>query len=207
MEPDYKSLYEELSRRIGLLHRVAAGLKGDSPSGESRIERRRLGELLSKIAFGQYVSRDVEGRKTEKPIFSDNNDIDPRFGLTKFIVEATSYEMHSLWGRYHTKLKWEQDPSGCVYQTGELEEHPVCTSFFWAKINGQLVLFYESQSQVVDHAQVERWIEKHCKPPKWNGRTSQCDAMNFHHCLHAIDEMNGEKGNHEILQKRNNNQN
>lgn len=117
---------------------------------------------------------------------------DPRFKETFFLVEASSFERQCLWKRRHDLTSWEDQNSGYMGQIGILARRPVVISVFWARINGRLVGFWESTSQVVDHEMIEKWFEKNCAPPKWdNGtRRARCDAMNFHFCMHAIQEAN-----------------
>jgi len=132
-------------------------------------------------------------------------DIDPRFADTKFVVEANSFEALTLWSQYslsgglHYKdeelprRKWEQDNHGIWYQIGELAGRPVCVSFFWNVIDGVRVMFYDVTSQVSDILIVEEWLKEHCSPTWDHGRRAHCNAMNFHHCLDAIGEINNGK--------------
>jgi len=117
---------------------------------------------------------------------------DLRFKETFFLVEATGCEQHFLWSEWHKRVKWEEQGMGCTGQIGTLDRRPVMLTFFWARINGKLVGFWDSTSQVVDHKMIEKWLAENCTPPKCdNGtRSAQCDAMNFHHCIHAIQEAN-----------------
>jgi hypothetical protein len=121
-----------------------------------------------------------------------------RLKNTLFIVEATSYEQHDLWDKWADKQNknWEQVNPGWLVQVGKLGKRPCCINTSWVKINGQLVMFYYQCSQVTDSLQAEKWLNKHFKG-KWdNGtRTAHTDAMNFHHCIDAIDEANKEKQN------------
>lgn len=119
---------------------------------------------------------------------------DPRFNDTVFLVEANSFETHKLWEEIHDKqgIPWQQD-SGVLLTIGCIdndEEKPVCVSFMWNRIDGQLVCFYEATSRYVDHEMVEAWLNEHCCP-KWDSgtRTARCDANNYHHCLHAIEQL------------------
>lgn len=116
-----------------------------------------------------------------------------RLAETLFIVEATSFEQFSLWEKYHDEYKWEQINGGWIVTVGTLDDRPCCISTFWARINGQLVMFYYQCSQVTDSLQTDEWLEKNFNGMWDNGhRRARTDAMNFHHCLHAIREKNKE---------------
>jgi hypothetical protein len=122
-----------------------------------------------------------------------------RLAETIFIVEATSFEQHCLWAetsstsdcRRFAPRKWEQ-MHGWLVTVGRLDKRPICVSMTWNRIDGQLVMFWHPTSQVVDMVQIEKWFDKHFNG-KWDKgtRNARTDAMNFHHCLHAIDELNG----------------
>jgi hypothetical protein len=117
---------------------------------------------------------------------------DERFKKTFFLVEASSFEKHRLWEMWRERVSWEQDSMGCMGQIGVLDNRPVTLSIFWAQINGQLIGFWESPSQVTDSAMAERWFALNCMPPKWDKgtRNARCDAQNFHLCVQAIQEAN-----------------
>lgn len=117
---------------------------------------------------------------------------DERFKETFFLVEATSFEKFCLWQQWHNEVNWEQDSLGLVGEIGRIDDRPVALSVSWAKIDGQLVAFYEMTSQVTDSQMLEKWLEDNCTPPKWdNGsRRAHCDAQNFHHCIAAVREAN-----------------
>jgi len=122
-----------------------------------------------------------------------------------FLVEATHHEQFCFWQDYHHKPKydncsiqnWEQISMGRMITIGELDNRPICICIYWAKLEGYKVMFYEAVSQVVDHAMVEKWI-KHFSLDKitWdNGhRWAHCDSNNFHHCIHAIQQLQERDG-------------
>jgi hypothetical protein len=117
---------------------------------------------------------------------------DKRFAETFFVVEATSFEKFCIWKEWHEQVIWEDEMRGCIGQIGTLARRPVTLSVFWARIEGRLVAFYESPSQVTDSIMVEKWLGLNCAPLKWdNGtRNARCDAQNFHLCIAAIREAN-----------------
>lgn len=105
-----------------------------------------------------------------------------------YLVEANSYEKLMLWGEYydsptaeraHCFTTWEQESSGWGITVGFIEDMPVCVSISYAKLNGKRVMFYTDTSTVVDHRMIEKWLRHFTQAP-------ECNAMNFHHCLHHI---------------------
>lgn len=131
--------------------------------------------------------------------------IDPQdkdlFKDVVFLVEASHTEQHFLWKEnFYEKTRqfdavksWEDEGMGHGITIGQLDKRPVCVTMFYAKINGHRVMFYEGTSQVVDHKMIEEWLQHWTlKTVRWdNGhRWAHSDAMNFHHCLDAIQELN-----------------
>lgn len=117
---------------------------------------------------------------------------------THFVVEATSCEQFFLWQQHAIESdkriasrprRWEQTYHGWIVTVGHLNRRPVCVSMCWCLIDGRRVLFWYPTSEVVDHVQIEKWFSKHFAR-KWDSesRRACCDAMNFHHCLEAIDK-------------------
>ncbi len=124
-----------------------------------------------------------------------------RLEKTCFVVQATSFEQHCLWSetssasiytRHATERSWEQINPGWVVQVGEFNSHRVAVAMTWYKIDGQLVMFWYPSSRIVDGNLIEEWIDQHFQG-KWDGdtRPAKTDAMNFSHCLFAIDQING----------------
>jgi hypothetical protein len=122
-----------------------------------------------------------------------------RLAKTLFVVEATSFEMQCLWAetspesnyRRFAPRRWEQVHPGWLVTVGELDSRPICVSMCWNRIDGQLVMFWEATSQVVDTIQIEKWLSQHFNG-KWDNGTREAtaNAANFHHCLNAIDDAN-----------------
>lgn len=129
-----------------------------------------------------------------------------------FLVEATSYEYHSLWADYSTeyltlpyapkederlrnrRVDWKQESAGWTISLGVIDKRPICVSINYAILNGKRVMFYYGCSQLVDHQIIENWLKHFTSNIKWdNGvRWAHCDAFNFHHCLEAIKTSNRE---------------
>lgn len=136
------------------------------------------------------------------------NSTEARLAASLFLVEANSFEYHALWAdhsheslwppydqrlvkRAYDPVHWEQVCDGKMEMVGKLGNREVWVSFRWAWLDGQLIAFWEATSQLVDHKLVDAWLAKHFTGRYDNGhRPATCDAMNFGHCLSAIDEAN-----------------
>ncbi len=106
---------------------------------------------------------------------------------TQFWVEATGFERHSLWVEWNEKIQWERLPEGCVITVGILDSRPVNLGLTWTRLNGHLICFWDTHSQVVDHVQIEAWLDKTTLGKRtWEDRCITCDSMNFHHCLDGL---------------------
>jgi hypothetical protein len=109
-----------------------------------------------------------------------------------FFIEATHFEQFTLWKQnndntWDNQIEWEQDLAGFGTTIGYINENkdlPVVVQFFFAKLNGHRVCFYEATSRYVDHTLVEQYIDKNF-PVKWDNGTRRAltDANNFHHAI------------------------
>lgn len=114
-----------------------------------------------------------------------------------FVVEASSFEQRALWNHntFYDKESgktWENDLGGQMVTIGHVADRPICVSLSFAKINGRKVLFTEITSELADYKLLDRWLEVNCSPTWDSGaRKARCDAGNFHHCLQAIRDLNG----------------
>lgn len=136
------------------------------------------------------------------PYYRPDETAESRLQQTKFVVEATGFEMQSLWA-HHAKdsperidpnpVDWHQISPGWLVTVGELDGRPCCIDVQWCELNGALVCFYYNSSQVVDTKQTEAWFDKHFTGTYGGGRRAMSNAMNFHHCLHAIEEFTAAK--------------
>lgn len=109
------------------------------------------------------------------------------------VVECDSYGHHMLWieNHYkateleHRKLDWKSDQMGMMEKVGEIDGMPVCISLFKAEIDGQLILFVDPCSMVVDHRLIEAWYKRALPKSAFraNGYVNMTNAMNFHNVL------------------------
>lgn len=113
-----------------------------------------------------------------------------RLMQTFFLVEANSFEAQCLWVEHARdgRVQWEQG-HGYAVTVGSLDNRPVVVSIMWNRLNGRWVAFWHACSQVVDHVMIDAWLGKHFSGTWDNGtRRATCDAMNFHHCIHAMQD-------------------
>lgn len=124
--------------------------------------------------------------------------IDPRYFefVSKFeevvyTVSADSFACFELWLRYFKEVSprsrrihtWEEINSGFCPTIGICDRRPVNLKLEYAILNGHRILFYESVSQVVDHELVNKFLALNLPG------VSNCDATNFHLCLHAVSKV------------------
>ncbi len=106
-----------------------------------------------------------------------------------FVVEATHFEKHCLWGENdrEKRVRWDDVSTGYMHTVGHLtvnrKKMPVTVCILFAVLNGKVVAFYEATSQVVDHRVVEAWLLQ--ESPAYQAG-NKCDAMNFHQCLNHV---------------------
>jgi hypothetical protein len=121
--------------------------------------------------------------------------LDPRFADTVFVVEADLFKHRVLMNTWKDRVAWEEDNYGCFAVVGKAFRHDIAVQFWWAKLDGHRVLFYEPTSQVVDHRTIDAWLKTNCNP-QWDGgsRRAHCDATNFHLCVQAIKALSRSAG-------------
>ena len=91
------------------------------------------------------------------------------------------------------RVDWIQDNRGFLIEIGQLNKAPICVSFFFAKIKGHRVGFYEVTSRVAHHGMVEDWLTEHFQLThdgytRWN----HTNADNFHNCIRGLDTLDKE---------------
>src|SRR5688572_12081284 len=96
---------------------------------------------------------------------------DPRLKAAVYVVEATSFERHSLWLQHSSEAaahRWGEGEeewsgrggSGWLVEVGTLAGFPVNMHVSFDSINGGLVLFWEGVSRVVDSEMLEAWLRE-----------------------------------------------
>jgi hypothetical protein len=136
-----------------------------------------------------------------------------RLARSLFLVEANTFEQNVFWQQHahnswlrpagYEVLRWEQISDGRMVTIGKLDKRPLTIEFYWVKIEGQLICFYNECSQVRDSVRTEKWLKKHFKGTYDNGhRRAVTDSNNFGQCISAIKEANAEPNSVKILTKK-----
>jgi hypothetical protein len=109
---------------------------------------------------------------------------------TVFIVEATSFEELCLWEKHHTELDWVQLNPGWSQCVGYYNKQPIMVHVRFSSLCDRIVAFYEDTSRIVHRGMIRTWLEVNFTARWDNGeRWAHTDAMNFHHCIHALKEL------------------
>ena len=103
---------------------------------------------------------------------------------TVVIVEANSFERHTLWQNNQnraldSRLNWESENSGQGMQAN-LHGRPVCFTLWPAWIEGKKIIFWEATSQLVDYKMITDWFDKNLPDIR------RYDANNFHNAVAQI---------------------
>ena len=109
----------------------------------------------------------------------------------EYLVEATHTEQLYLWQQWAKeaeylnlrspkRVSWREDERGPMFTIGHLGKRPVNVWLLGATIGGRRVAFYESVSEVVDWAMIEKWRKK-TFPHLFTGSgcSRHCNAANF----------------------------
>lgn len=137
---------------------------------------------------------------------TDDEQFEHRLKKTVAVVEASHTEQHFLWMQHAKdstwndpkyparKMDWKQANPGRSVMVGEIGGKQVWMTIFFARIEGQVVLFWELTSQACDYTLAEKWFKENLKPfPKYDKgyRLAEFDAMNFHNAASAIRQAAG----------------
>lgn len=114
-------------------------------------------------------------------------DLDKFLEGTVGIVKANSYEYLCIWKEYHETKSWDENLRSMFFGVGYLGDRQITVYMRVAKIDGQKIVFWESPSQLVDHAMIDKWMLDHMPgtarrdhDPEYLNRV---DAQNFHNVL------------------------
>lgn len=113
-------------------------------------------------------------------------DIKQMLSDTKYAVEANSFETSALYtnfvigGRARDTSSWKQINLGTVATIGHIGSRPICISLFWNRIYGELVLFWDATSEVVDYKLIKDWLDSHLA-----SGAKMRDSGNFHNIVDA----------------------
>ena len=105
-----------------------------------------------------------------------------RFEDTQYLIrECSQFEYLCLYKAHHEKINWEEDCAGIFKEMGRIGTRPITVSFWFVKLNGVRVCFYDGESALVDYNMIHAWVNEQC--PQLKGC---CDPMNFHNCLDFV---------------------
>lgn len=144
-------------------------------------------------------------KKTKRPAVTHSDMIrmnfEDKLRRTDFFVEANSFEVSAIWGKYVfdnpnkkdsfdnkdiNGMEWIQDSGSFGKTVGYIstgKKRPVTVHFCWYAIGDKYVCFYNPTSRYVDWDMAENWITKHFPVKYDNGtRPAMTDASNFHDC-------------------------
>jgi len=108
------------------------------------------------------------------------------------VCEADGFSRSSLWQtRHHSaeklgykKLSWVSDNQGLGETVGFLDNRPVHLSLYKSTVEGQVILFVEATSTVVDHDMIRDWYQQNLPATAYrDGRPNVENADNFHNLL------------------------
>ncbi len=116
--------------------------------------------------------------------------IDPRFAQCNFAVEADAFAQSRLWQQHNSTHTWVDDSSGRIVNVGQFGGEVITLTAAWSTIDGQRVLFYCCDSQVVHWGVVNEWLKQNV--PAFGeigiGRRSFSDASNFGNIIFGIEQ-------------------
>lgn len=104
------------------------------------------------------------------------------FENVEYLIEANEFARHTLSKQYCKSVKWINE-IGCKwgkigYVTGD--DRGVMCRFFFSRLNGKLICFYEPVSILVDYDMIDDWIKNNIKCK------NKTDAMNFHEVINYV---------------------
>lgn len=114
--------------------------------------------------------------------------LDPRFAQVEFIVAADDFSQQALWSMWQEGITWDSDTSRLTVGLGILIGRNVTVEVRFARLNGHMVMFYNGNSDLVDHTMVSSFVEDVRKlglsARPGSAPADKTDATNFHTCVH-----------------------
>jgi hypothetical protein len=99
------------------------------------------------------------------------------------VVEANSFEQHSLWKEAQREFPrvWKDVGHGYGQIVGSIGSMPVWISLLTAVVDEQKLLFFYPTSRVVDWDLIDKWLEDNLprRAFRKDGYLNKTDAMNF----------------------------
>lgn len=114
--------------------------------------------------------------------------LDPRFAQVEFIVAADDFSQQALWSMWQDGITWDSDTTRSTVGLGILIGRNVTVEVRFARLNGHMVMFYNGNSDLVDHTMVNTFVEDVRKialaARPGSVPAGKTDASNFHTCVH-----------------------
>ena len=114
--------------------------------------------------------------------------MDARLAQTNFVVEASSFERHTIVEKWRaSNITCDDEGASTVFEVGSINRQPVMIECTWMSVDGVHVMFYFPTSRVVDFVQIDDWLKAHCNPVWAAGeRRALCEAWTSGQCLEYI---------------------
>lgn len=123
----------------------------------------------------------------------ENNPLAKFLAEVHIVVEASHFEVQSLWQAFRDRLTWEMEPRKHIIDLGELAGNPLQMLITLATLNGVKVVFYENTSAVVDYQKVSAWFDANTlsKADPRSAKGNRYTAEAFDHCVKLITKDSG----------------
>ena len=119
-----------------------------------------------------------------------------KLSSTVYALEATDFEVFSLWNMYsknstvthdlHKKVNFSPDLQGYVNTIGDIYGNEVSISLSFMTVEDKTILFYCPISETVSYAMINKWLTDNCQAYK-DGKTT--DPVNFQRMLDELAEL------------------
>lgn len=122
-----------------------------------------------------------------------SNSLKEKLTSTAYAVEATDFEIFSLWNMYsknsevihtiHPKVNFSPDLQGYVITVGDIYGNEVAISLSFMTVKDNTIMFYCPISETISYAMINKWLTDNCQAYK-DGKTT--DPVNFNSMLEDL---------------------
>ncbi|HSR89655.1 MAG TPA: hypothetical protein VLK22_04690 [Candidatus Udaeobacter sp.] len=103
------------------------------------------------------------------------------------MFEATEYEQLCLKEKFDGTIGSWEGAGSSTEKIGTFHEYDIMVHVSWVRINGGLVGFFRTTSQVVNNVTVEEWVESCLRPGKESrSKSRQANPHNFRLYLSSL---------------------
>lgn len=112
---------------------------------------------------------------------------------TAYAVEATDFEVFSLWNMYsknsevthtiHQKVNFSPELQGYVITVGDIYGNEVAISLSFMTVKDNTIMFYCPISETVSYSMINKWLTDNCQAYK-DGKNT--DPVNFNSMLEEL---------------------